>query len=52
MLVDVNAKTLTLVARPVLNGTMTDIAADFAGTLVELIFTSEYRLIVLMARAI
>lgn len=44
MLVDVDAKTLTLVARPTLDGTMTDIATDSAGTLYVLTFTSLYRL--------
>lgn len=44
MLVDVDAKTLTLVARPTLDGTMTDIATDSAGTLYLLTFASLYRL--------
>ena len=44
MLVDVDAKTLTSVARPTLDGSMTDIATDSAGTLYLLTFTSLYKL--------
>ncbi|OYT90305.1 MAG: hypothetical protein CFE43_19115 [Burkholderiales bacterium PBB3] len=44
MLVDVDAKTLTSVARPTLDGIMTDTATDSAGTLYLLTFTSLYRL--------
>ncbi len=44
MLVDVDAKSLTLVSRPTVDGSITDIATDAAGTLYVLTFNSLYRL--------
>lgn len=44
MLVDVGAKTLSLVSRPAVDGAITDIATDAAGTLYVLTFNSLYRL--------
>lgn len=44
MLVDVDAKSLTLVSRPSVDGSITDIATDAAGTLYVLTFNSLYRL--------
>ena len=44
MLIDVDAKSLTLVGRPAVDGSITDIATDAAGTLYVLTFNSLYRL--------
>ncbi len=44
MRIDVEAKTLSLVARPTVDGTITDIATDASGILYVLTFTSLYRL--------
>lgn len=44
MLVDVDAKSLTLVSRPSVDGSITDIATNAAGTLYVMTFTSLYRL--------
>ena len=44
MLVDVDAKTLTQVSRPSVDGSITDIATNAAGTLYVLTFNSLYRL--------